>query len=840
MVTRLPIDECVSQVVDGLLQEQAVILQAPPGAGKTTGIPSQLVKARITTGEILLIEPRRVAARAAARRLSQLAGTRLGSTYGYHVRFDRKTCASTRVIAMTPGMFLRRLDSDAFLESVGCVVLDEFHERSLEVDLALGMLHRLRSTVRPELKLIVMSATLETKSLSEMLTDSITITSEGRSFPVEIDWSRTQKGIARRTSEIAQLMSEKILHVANETRGNLLAFLPGVGEIKATADLLSGPFQRTDMVIHQLYGDLAPEKQDRVIAPSERRKIVLATNVAETSITIDGVTAVVDSGLARTMQYDPSVGVPKLELGLISQASAAQRAGRAGRTQPGKCYRLWNESQHRSRPDHTPPEIVRTDLSGALLSLAIWGERDVLAFPWVTAPAQESVSAATSLLQTLGAIDVEGVPTETGRRMSQLPLHPRLARMVVEAEKLGCLPATCLVAAMLSERNALSRDAAVELIDRMGQLKTANESLPGIKQVRRVAEQLLRTLGEDSVGLDGPIDTRSLERSVLAAYRDRIVQRRSNDPSRGRMVGGKGIRLKQPLASDSSGYFIAVDLDGRGSEAQARLIVSLEGDRWLEHVRLSRRRRVDFDKTRAALVAREQQCIEDLIVKDTPAELIPDEHTAEVLYAQAHDRLEHVLPADDQTLQSLIARWRYRDEIDTGFGGPKRDAKEQPAPPSVDTALQETLRELCVDRISFAELRQAPWIDYLRAQFGYNELTQFDQEFPEKLRVPSGNEIRLRYRPGKPPLLAVRIQELFGWSETPRIAGGRIKLQLELLGPNRRPQQITDDLASFWESAYVEIRKELRRRYSKHHWPENPVTATATRNGIQPNRIAKR
>src|SRR6056297_2147080 len=377
MRPELPINECLDQVIARLRGDRPVVLRAPPGAGKTTGVPPALLRHDAVDGQILLLQPRRLAARAAAHRLSQLAGERVAETFGYHVRFDRAVGANTRVVAMTTGVLLRQLTADPFLEHVGCVILDEFHERSLEIDLALGMLQRLRTTVRPELKLVVMSATLETEPVERLLGDAVVIESRGRAFEVEVRYDKSLKRPSTKPSAIAEQVAGRMSDALRSIDGDVLVFLPGVGEIHRTADSISALARKHQADVFKLYGELSPQQQDAVLAPSPSRKIVLATNVAETSVTIPGVTSVIDSGLARVMQFDPAVGLPSLRLQPISKASADQRAGRAGRTAPGICYRLWPEAMHRSRPDHTPPEIAVADLSSAVLTLAAWGERDV-------------------------------------------------------------------------------------------------------------------------------------------------------------------------------------------------------------------------------------------------------------------------------------------------------------------------------------------------------------------------------------------------------------------------------------------------------------------------------
>ncbi|MCG8650930.1 MAG: DEAD/DEAH box helicase, partial [Pirellulales bacterium] len=451
-LTDLPIAPCLAEIVAALDVGQPVVLKAPPGAGKTTGVPPALLSTDLPTqGQIVLVQPRRMAARTAAARLAKQVRTPVGQDVGYHVRFDRRAGQETKLLVVTTGILLRRLQSDPLLEDVACVILDEFHERSLDLDLTLGMLHRIRTTLRPELKLMVMSATLDPQPIAEFLGDACPVISEGRSFPVDIEHVK-QRSQQRIEEQIAALVPG----VLRQTKGHVLVFLPGVGEIRSTESVL----QRTvsfDGDVLALYGDLAPKQQDAVLQNTGRRKLILATNVAETSITIAGVTAVIDSGLARVMRFDSAVGLPRLQLEPISQASAQQRAGRAGRTEPGRCIRLWPANTHRSRPERDTPEIERTDFSGAALTLAAWGEKDVFDFPWLTPPPEKSVSAAMILLQKLDALAADGSATNLGRRMLSMPLHPRLARFLLAANDFGVVEDGTLAAALLTERDPFRR-----------------------------------------------------------------------------------------------------------------------------------------------------------------------------------------------------------------------------------------------------------------------------------------------------------------------------------------------------------------------------------------------
>ncbi len=790
---------------------------------------------------MLLVQPRRMAARAAARRLADLLQTRLGDRVGYHVRFDRKTSERTELIAMTTGVLLRRLGKDPLLSDVRCVLLDEFHERSLESDLALGMLQRVRQTFRPELQLIVMSATLDPQPIADFLGDATLVESEGRAFPVEIIHAKDV------SSEPIQIQVASIMpEVLSASRGDVLVFLPGVAEIRRTHRSLEqqGVADRVDVV--ELYGDLPANQQDIVLRRSRQRRIILSTNVAETSLTIPGVTAVVDSGLARVMRYETGVGLPKLAIEPISRASAEQRAGRAGRTQPGVCYRLWPAAMHRSRRERELPEIQRADLSGAILMLADWGERDPFDFPWLSPPPVAAVEAATVLLQRLGALQADRQITPLGKEMLRFPMHPRLARFMVESARLGVSSDAALVAAMLTERDpfrSTGGSGSTHLLDRLTELKawlrgTSNLDLDrqAANNLARVARQIgrLASSGDDespAVDFDEVNDKslsgdsiESLSRALLTAYPDRLARRRERGSDRGVLIGGRGVRFDGDVARHPSDLMLCVDVDSTGDrpEALVRAAVPIE-ERWIEPSRI---RTVDehvFDESSQSVVARRRRYVEDLCLSDVPVACLAGPHAAETLYQNAISRVEAILADPSNRAHEFLQRVRFLC----------RHMPELELPPLDEDAIGETLRELCQTRTSVKELTAAPWKDYLAARYSYEQQQQIDRQAPQRITVPSGNSFAVDYSDAR-PILSVRIQEIFGWKETPRVAGGKIPVQLHLLGPNHRPQQITEDLANFWKSTYTQVRKELRGRYPKHHWPEDPMNAVATRNGLKP------
>jgi ATP-dependent helicase HrpB len=820
MAEPLPIDPLVPEIVRRLRASSSLVLRAPTGAGKTTRVAPALLE----LGRVLLLEPRRLAARAAARRMAFERDVRLGSAIGYHVRFDRQAGAATRLLVVTPGILLRLLHDDPALEAFDVVVFDEFHERGIDSDLALGMTRLVQQTVRPELRIVVMSATLDTAEAAGYLGDCAVVASEGRLHPVTI---RYEPPPARQP--ISTNVAEAIRRL--DPVGDVLAFLPGVGEIRQTAGELESWARDSDTLVVPLYGDLPAEQQDIALVPQTRRKIVLATNVAETSITVEGVAAVVDSGLARQLEYDPAVGMDRLKLLPISRASSDQRAGRAGRTGPGVCVRLWNEIDQRSRTERTEPEIRRVDLAGPLLQLLALGEAN--GFPWLEAPKPAALEQARTLLNRLEATS-NGALKDLGRAMARLPVHPRLARFLLEAAKLGCAEHAALAAALLSERDPFLRDTAravgptrSDLLDRAhavadyersGRTSTPHGSLhvAGARFVLRARDQLLRTLRQETDVADTTSEDEPILRALLAAYPDRLARRREPGSRRAVMVGGRGVKLLPASGVTEGELFLCLDVDAGATETLVRQASAVERD-WLD--RLETAIVVSFDEASERVVARKQVRFEDLVIEESPANSPSDAETARVLVDAAVSRLERVLPEPDSAAGSLLVRIRWLREF----------MPELELPAFEEADLREALGWLAPGKKSFADLRRADWVGVLMGRLTPRQRHAVDREAPERIEVPSGSRIAVVYDPGKPPVLAVRVQEVFGLADTPRIAGGRVKVVLHLLAPNGRPQQVTDDLASFWANTYPIVRKDLRARYPKHAWPEDPTTAPALR-----------
>jgi ATP-dependent helicase HrpB len=828
----LPVDAVLPELLARLGDRGAAVLRAPTGAGKTTRVPPALMAT--VPGTVLVLEPRRVAARAAARRMAVEHGSPLGEVFGYHVRFDRAAGPRTRVLAVTPGVLLRMLHDDPFLEAASAVVFDEFHERGLEADLALGMVRLVRQA-RPELRAVVMSATLDAGPVSEYLGGCPVVTSEGRTFPVEVRYRPK-----RAETPWPDAAASAVRDALRAADGDVLVFLPGLGEIRRTADALAD--LEPAVAVLPLHGELPPDQQDRALQRLDRRKVVLATNVAETSVTVDGVAVVIDTGQARQLEFDTAVGMDRLRLVPISKASADQRGGRAGRTRPGVCVRLWDEIGQKARPEQTEPEIRRVDLASAVLHLFAHGE-DPAAFPWLEPPRAEAVRQAVGLLERLDAVSGNKL-TALGEELAGLPVHPRLGRLLVEGKRLGVPGRAALAAAVLGDRDPFQRPfdgpphlappaAATEsdLLDRVEALEqfaaTGRLDFPvgrlsrgSARFVLEARDQLFRLVNRGTKGRsDLPADAdEALLRAVFAAFPDRLARRRERTDRRARMVGGRGVRLAHQSGVNEPDLFACVDVDAGGTDSLVRLASGVRRE-WLPADRLTVRHEVEFDESSERVVARKRTRFEDLVIDDTAGHVADEGEAARVLAAAAAARFDRVAPAADSEAGRFLLRLRCLNAWMPALDLPRFD----------DDELKAMLPDLCRGRRSLPDLRAGPWLDLVRGRLTYQQQQLIDREAPDRLRVPSGRDVPLEYAEGRPPVLAVRIQELFGLAETPRIAGGRVKVLLHLLAPNDRPQQVTDDLASFWATGYRVARKDLRGRYPKHDWPDDPTTATASR-----------
>ena len=820
---RLPIDAHLPAVLAALAAHGAVVVVAPPGAGKTTRIPPAILEAGLAgDGRVVVLQPRRVAARATAARMAAERGCPLGGEVGYHVRFDDRTGPRTRIEVLTEGLLTRRLQSDPFLSGVGCVVLDEFHERSLDADLALALLAEVRAAGREDLRIVVMSATLEAGPLTTFLGAPV-IEAEGRAFEVAV---RHVPGNEDRPLAVRCAAAIRTA-LAEAPPGHVLCFLPGVREIDATAAALAGLVgaDGQPVAVLPLHGRLTPAAQDRALAPSDRPKVVLATNIAETSVTLAGVTAVVDSGLARVPRFDAAVGLTRLETGPISQASAVQRAGRAGRTAAGLCLRLYSEARFRQWPAQTLPEVRRADLANVVLDVRSWGA-DPDSFQWFETPEPEAIRRAELLLRHLGALDAQGL-TPLGRTLAALPLHPRLSRLVVAGHAAGHLRTAAAIAALAAERDvyrtppAVHADSDLEL--RLDALQRGDPAAdPGaLAQVRQVRDQLVavveRALGR-APSPRGPADLAPL---LLTGFFDRVAQRRAIGSDRFKLAGGGGARLDRSSAVREASLVLAVGLEGapRGEANRNEHIIRSAMALDASTLPTSRVRHTRFDPERGAVVQTWQVRYLELVLAEHPVGGDGDPQAVAAALAEAA-AAQPTRAFDQSAAGEWLARVRWLAAARPDLDLPNFAVLDTPGAPDA------LIEALCVGARSFADLRRLDLPGRLEGALSYAQRSALDRLAPERLTLPDGTSQRLVYgEPEAAPVLAARIQQVFGLRESPSVLGGARPVLMHLLAPNNRPAQITHDLKSFWANTYPEVRKDLRGRYPKHAWPDDPLTA---------------
>jgi ATP-dependent helicase HrpB len=812
------------------LADRSVVLAAPPGSGKTTLVPLSLLAEPWLAGrKILMLEPRRLAARAAAARMASLLGEKVGQTVGYQVRFERQISRATRVEVLTEGILTRRLQNDPDLHGVGLIIFDEFHERSIHADLALALCLDL-CQVKEDLRLLMMSATLETASVAGLLGGVPVITGEGQSHEVRIEY--LDRGAKGRISDITAMGVRRALA---EGQGDVLVFLPGTGEIREVQRQFGLDSALRDILVVPLFGDLSQGEQDRAILPDPggRRRVILATSIAETSLTIEGIGCVVDSGWSRRPRFDPGNGLTTLATVRVSKAAARQRAGRAGRLGPGWCLRLWTRDEHHGLIPFHPPEIVTADLASLALELALWGVSDPQTLRWLDPPRAGAYRQARELLQSLGAVSAAGAITETGRQLAALPIHPRLGHMLVMAARIGQSSLACDIAAILSERDlvrgdgrnrsadirirlsllALWRSKGADAVDREG----------GDPTLCRRLDQAVRQWRKLITGEDGPPRADAIGTLLVYAYPDRIARRRRNERDRYLLATGRGAVLPpaDPLAA--SEYLVIPQLDAGRTEGRIFLAESLQFSDLKEHHQdlLSETRQVFWDESSARVAALRCLRLGEIVVEERPlTDAAPEEISRAMLTGIRRMGLG-CLPWDRRSRQ-FQAR--------VGF---LRSRQPETAWPDMrDDELQRDLGwlEPYLDGISRAEqLKHLDLQAIFNHMLGWELQQKLAQDAPVSISVPSGSAIAVEYSGDEAPYLAVRIQEMFGQAETPTICGGRVVLRLHLLSPARRPVQVTDDLAGFWQRSYPEVKKELKGRYPKHFWPDDPLAAEATR-----------
>ena len=829
----LPIDPLLPAIVESLRASPTLVIEAPPGAGKTTRVPRALLDAGMADkGEIVVLEPRRLAARMAARRVADELGEKVGGTVGYQVRFEDASSARTRIRFVTEGVLGRKLVASPDLAGIAVVVLDEFHERHLQGDVALALVERLRRTRRPELRVIAMSATLATGPLAAHLGAPV-LTSEGKRFDVAIEHlpAPDDRPLA---SQVASAVRRLVVEGLD---GDVLVFLPGAAEIRRARETLEKLAQEADLVLVPLHGDLSADEQDAAVRPGPRRKIILSTNVAESSITIEGIVAVIDAGLARVASQAPWSGLPRLRVEKVSRASATQRAGRAGRTRPGRCLRLYTRADLESRPEHEAPEIRRLDLAQTVLELAALGATDV---PWLEAPPEAHTRAASELLARLGAIDASGGLTPTGKAMLRFAVHPRAARVVVEGERRGVSDDACVAAAILAEGDirvtsrarfgeSHARDAATEASDlvalvdlfeeardarfREGALRSAGLDSGSVRAVSRAAEQLSRSARRGE-GRSSNADE-ALRIALLAGYPDRVARRVRPGGRALALAGGGVAELSEASVVRDAEWMVALDAEERAHGARGGVVVRLASaiePEWLLDLYpgdVVEKREVTWDAGAERVVVRDAMLWGGLVLHGSDGTSTGGPEVSRVL-ADAALAAGPGAFVSGEALERWLARARFAASVDASISAPD------------DDAVRAALVSLCEGRRSFAELRQAGLLDALRGALGHRA-QDVERLAPERVTLAGGRSCVVRYEAGKPPGIASRMQDFFGMSEGPRVGGGRVPLVLELNAPSGRAQQVTTDLAGFWQRHYPALRRELMRRYPRHAWPEDPT-----------------
>ena len=893
MRSGLPIDEALPALTSALATNHSAVLQAPPGAGKSTVVPLALLEQPWMKGKrLLMLEPRRLAARAVAHRMAQTLRQSVGATVGYRMRMDTRISRDTRIEVVTEGVLTRMLQTDPALEGVAAVIFDEFHERSLQADLGLALTIDARNNLTPDLKLLMMSATLDGEGIAKLLDDAPTITAQGRMFPVESRFVAKGAPLLPPTSFASgqqaspeALVARTITRALREEHGDILVFLPGAREIRRVQSLLQTAQLDRDVRVFPLFGELSGDDQEAALMPAAHgiRKIVLATNIAETSLTIEGVRIIVDSGLVRRSLFDPATGMSRLETQRISRASADQRQGRAGRVESGVCYRLWSEAAQRSLAPFTPPEIVEADLAPLALELASWGARDAAELHWLDPPPAAMLASARDLLVRLGALDSAGRITQHGRQMSRLSVHPRLAHMLLRGADLRSLPLAADIAALLSERDLLRAAGGSKDVDIRSRVEVIQgEAFPtdvdraGLQRARRAAKDLIqqaRNVAGDPPTADTSrmADTPQTRQApptshasptshappashaktspaagiLLAyAYPDRIARRRpGTDGARYTLANGRGAHLADLQNLSKQEFIVAVDLDDRERDARILLAAPLAREDIEAYLsdRLQHGESVEWNSREQAVLARRFVRLDAITLEEKPLHEVPADAARAAMLQGVRELGIEALPWT-RDARDLQARIRFAsgegsdaaaEGVSAGTSAPTRGPKDEDWPAVSDEALGATI-----------DFWLAPWLDgitrrdhlarlslpeILRALLPWDKQRQLDDLAPTHLQVPSGSNIRIDYLDESAPVVSVRLQEVFGLDATPCIGRARIPVTFKLLSPAQRPVQVTRDLASFWRGSYADVRKEMRGRYPKHYWPENPLEAEATR-----------
>lgn len=823
---KLPAAQIATQLNEAVKKHDAVVVTAPPGAGKSTLLPLTLLQALPPEGgKILMLEPRRLAARQIAERMAHMIGEKVGQTVGYRVRFETCISSHTRIEVLTEGILTRMLVDDATLEGVSIVVFDEFHERSLNTDLALALARQSQQIIRPDLRLVLMSATIDATEICKKLNAPL-IESEGRMFPVKVIHADEDCAV----QDCAQAVARTIRLAVHNDQGDVLAFLPGQADIVRCAELLAN-FPDEGIQVFPLYGNLSPEHQRQAIAPSApgQRKVVLATPIAETSLTIEGVRIVVDAGLCRKLVYDPRTELSRLETVSISMDMATQRTGRAGRVTEGVCYRLWTRNAEHRMPLLRKPEIVEADLSQMVLNIAAFGESNLMQLPWLTPPPVEAVRLATSLLEQLGALHTNHTITPLGNKMAQLPCHPRVARMLWGSANLNnAQPLACDIAALLEEKDPLAdTEAGADLTLRIAKLRQAraNKQLGRWTHIAQIAHEYCRMIHTHEVNTD--VAAECVGQLVALAYPERIGMA-LNGVGHFRLADGTNVMLNQADWISGCKWIAVASLHAaKGTHGRVFLAAPvLPSDLDKEGI-VTTRNNLSWDNKQGCLIAQRERRIGVLVVDSQPLPQVEPEVLTEVICQAVSKYGQSMLSWDDhvQTLQRRImqvAQWHPELQI----ANVSTEHLLRTATEWLPMYLNRNGRPLTTT----TELKRIDLAEAIWNSLPYDQQQLIDHLAPTHITVPTGSRIRVDYRQGsEAPVLSVRLQECFGLEDTPCVDNNQRPVLMELLSPGFKPVQLTQDLRSFWQGTYFEVRKELRRRYPKHYWPENPLEAEAVR-----------
>jgi ATP-dependent helicase HrpB len=817
--TPLPIDAVLDELARTLADHGAAVLVAPPGAGKTTRVPLALLDAPwIGNRKIIVLEPRRIAARASAERMAHTIGERVGETVGYRVRFGSKISRATRIEVVTEGIFSRQILDDPELSGVAAVLFDEFHERSLDADLGLALARDAQTGLREDLRILVMSATLDGARVAKLLGDAPVIASEGRAFPVETRY------LGRKAdAPLERQMADAIATALRADPGSVLAFLPGAAEIRRTQNFLGERVHDASVEIVPLFGALDAGVQDRAIAPAPKghRKVVLATSIAETSLTIEGVRIVVDSGVARVPRYEPDIGLTRLETVRASRAAVDQRRGRAGRTEPGVCYRLWDEPQTASMAAYTQPEILSADLSSLVLDLAQWGVRDPATLAFLDPPPAPALKEARSLLHELGALDADDRITAEGKSLRALALPPRLARMIVDSHRLGAGEEAVEIAAVLTERGLGGDNVDLEV--RLDQFRRdrSQRATSARSQAQRWASQVAAGEGSSPAALE-QLTTGMM---LALAFPDRVARNRGNGSFV--LANGRGAAVDPAAALARAPYIAVAELTGTAAQGRILLAVRITLEeierRFADQIETADE--VTFDRTAMALRARRKRALHAITLSEAPIALSPSADTARVLadglIAAGVDRLPWSKPSKQWRDRVMFLRKAEADPLSSVWPDLSDDAL---------AAQRETwLVPALYDKVSLKDFSATDLSEALMTLLPWELRVRLEREAPTHFEAPTGTMLAIDYEAEQGPTIAVRLQELFGLNTHPSIAKGAIALVLELLSPAHRPVQVTRDLPGFWRGSYVAVRSDLRGRYPRHPWPEDPASAVPTR-----------